>query len=214
MCGRMNIVTDLQAWLDAFKIMAEFDREFLAKHRYNIAPTTQIPVVFERDGQLVATIMRWGFVPAWCKDEKPRLCNNARSETIATSGYFKRAFAKQRCIVLASGFYEWHTSPAGKQPYNIRNADGSPLLMAGIWDRWHEQPTAAIVTTGPNALMAPIHDRMPVMIPADCMRDWLSTSMPEHYLRPAPDDQLEAYRVSSSVNNVRNDGPELIAAIE
>jgi putative SOS response-associated peptidase YedK len=202
---------NLLAWLDAMEILAEFDREQLSHGRYNVAPTTQVPVLIRREEAVVARMMRWGFVPTWCTDEKPRLVNCARAETVATSGYFKRAFKTQRCIFLASGFYEWHTTPEGKQPYNIRNADGSPLLMAGIWDRWREQDTAAIITTGPNAMMLPIHERMPVMISQDCIRDWLTTAMPEHYLVPAPDAQLEAYAVTNRVNSVRNDGPDLIA---
>lgn len=211
MCGCYNILPSLQAWLDALDVLAEYNREELERARYNVAPSTQVPVLIARDGQLVARMMRWGFVPTWNKEDRPRMINNARAETVATSGMFKRAFVARRCIFLASGFYEWRT--ADKQAFNIRNRNQAPLLMAGIWERWRDSDTAAIVTTAPNALMEPIHDRMPVMIPGDCIRDWLKTDMPEHYLRPAPDDQLEAYPVSKAVNKVANDGPELLEPV-
>jgi putative SOS response-associated peptidase YedK len=167
----------------------------------------------------VVTLHRWGLVPSWSKDPAlgARLAN-ARAETAADKPSFRAPFRRGRCIIPADGFYEWQARPGGpKQPFCIRAADGSILAFAGLRDTW-EGPdgaleTCAILTTSANGLMAPIHDRMPVILaPADYAA-WLDPDgVPERLkamLRPCPEGFLRVYPVGPRVGNVRNEGPEL-----
>jgi len=196
---------------------------------FNLAPMRKASVVVERDARRAIVAYRWGLVPPWAKD--PRVGSrmiNARSETIATSPAFRAAFAKRRCIVPADAFYEWHRVGKGpSQPYVIRHADGTPLAFAGIWSVWREPGAAeddeplrtfSIVTTSANEVLAPIHDRMPVIVPPDAWTLWLGaeTAGPgelQALLRPAPPDGLVRYPVARYVGDVRNDGPILVEPI-
>jgi len=191
--------------------------------RYNVTPTTRMPIVRDRDGDGREVVMaRWGLVPPWHKGDikKARMLNNARCETAATLATFRGPFRGRRCIVPASGFYEWLTVGKEKLPFNIEGGDGSILSMAGLWDRWDPRDgTSAvesftILTTGPNKQMLPIHDRMPVFLDPPQFDDWLNVDTHpdtlQAMMKPYRDDRLIAYRVSTRVNSNRNEGADLI----
>lgn len=183
---------------------------------YNITPSRWVPIIRATSGGdgLVIDKAKWGLVPHWVKDEKPKAQPaNARSDGVATKPYFRDSFRHRRCLFIASGFYEWQTVDGKKQPFNITTIDGSPLLMAGIWDNWKGDDTAAIITTGPNSLMATIHDRMPVIVPKDQANEWIYGNSPESLLTAYPSELMRAYPVSKAVNNPRNDDPKLIEPI-
>jgi putative SOS response-associated peptidase YedK len=208
---------------------------------YNVAPRRHVLVVREREEQRILSRLRWGLVPSWAKDPKigDRMIN-ARAETVAEKPAYRRAFAKKRCIVPADGFYEWKAGVVGtdgakprKQPYFIHRRDGEPLAFAGLWEVWKVPDdadpelagpdgwlrTCAIVTGPPNAVMAGIHDRMPVVLPESVWAEWLD---PEHQdveslarlLVPAPAAGFEAYAVSTAVNNARNNRADLVQPID
>jgi len=173
--------------------------------------------------------MRWGLVPSWAKDLSvgSRMIN-ARCEGIATKPAFRAAVARRRCIIPANAFYEWQRrvgrdgKQAGKLPYAIRRRDGRPMAFAGLWEIWWDKDvpdaeavrTCAIVTTGANELMAPIHDRMPVVLADENWTAWLDPGSDakeiEGLMVPAPSEWFEAYAVSTLVNKVGNDGPQLM----
>jgi putative SOS response-associated peptidase YedK len=187
--------------------------------RYNIAPQQQVPVVRQdAAGERELVSMRWGLVPFWAKDaDIGARTINARSETVAEKPAFRNAFRRHRCLLPADGFYEWAKQRVRKQPVRVHRADGRLLGLAGLWERWRgpdgvELETCTILTTGANALVAPVHDRMPVIVdPAD-YECWLRGSADEAaaLLRPAPAGELALHPVSLAVNNVRNDAPALI----
>ena len=198
--------------------------------------------------QRVLSRLRWGLVPSWAKELKigDRMIN-ARAETVASKPAYRRAFANKRCLIPADGFYEWRAQPGSgeggasatarpkKQPYFIHRKDGEPLAFAGLWETWkvpEDRPesekdvagddgwlrSCVIVTTTANDLMAPIHNRMPVILPESTWEQWLDPD--EHdvdalakLLVPAPSELLEVYAVSTAVNNARNNGPELARAV-
>jgi putative SOS response-associated peptidase YedK len=223
MCGRF---TQQRPSAD---LAALFGAEDLAEspgERYNLAPQQLGLVVVERDDLRRAIVpYRWGLVPSWAKDVKigNRLIN-ARAETVATTPAFRAAFQKRRCIVPADGFYEWERmTPEIRQPNLVHRVDGEPMAFAGLWSIWRDpaQPEAeltrtfTIVTTSANATLQPIHNRMPVILPASAWTRWLAAAPADPgellaLLRPAPDDLLERYPVSKRVNNARNEGPDLV----
>ncbi|HEY9888770.1 MAG TPA: SOS response-associated peptidase [Candidatus Obscuribacterales bacterium] len=193
--------------------------------RYNIAPSQSITVVTQSrsTGDRVAHEKRWGLIPRWSKT--PSLGHkliNARSETVADKPAFRDAFQKRRCLVVADGFYEWQTlgDNRPKQPYLIRLRSRSLFAFAGVWERWRNPETAettfscTILTTAANDLMAPLHQRMPVILPAAAYAAWLDphSSAPESltdWLRPYPADDLEALPISNAINNARHDEPSV-----
>jgi putative SOS response-associated peptidase YedK len=191
--------------------------------RYNIAPT-QRGLIVRQDPTAgrVAASYRWGLVPGWAKD--PSIGNrliNARGDTVAEKPAFRSAFKRWRCLVPASGFYEWKVVPGArsKQPYRIVPANDPLFAFAGLTERWEgpEGPlqTFCIVTTDANDLMRPIHDRMPAIIAPGDYERWLDpantdTAELKQMIRPYPADQMRAYAVSTRVNNVRNEDPSLI----
>jgi putative SOS response-associated peptidase YedK len=192
--------------------------------RYNIAPSQPVGVVRasqERQGRRFA-LTRWGLVPFWAKD--PKVGNrmiNARAETVAAKPAFRAAFRYRRCLVPASGFFEWQPlEGGGKQPWYFRMAGGEPASLAGIWETWHapdgtELETCAILTTGANTLVAPVHQRMPVLIAHDDVGRWLDPGDTRgddlhRLLRPFDPARMEAWRVATLVNSPRNDGPGII----
>lgn len=200
----------------------------IAGDRFNVAPTDEVAAVVEHHGERIVDAFRWGLVPFFAKSAKDgaRLIN-ARAETVESSPLFRTAFARNRCIIPADAFYEWRRErdPAtGKtirsEPFAVRRTDGEPLALAGLWSSWRDPETAtrlytcSILTTDPNELVGRIHNRMPVILdPAD-WDAWLAEGTPADQLRsflhPAPVEPLDAYAVSPAVNNVRNDGPELL----
>jgi putative SOS response-associated peptidase YedK len=223
-------------------LAAAFDAEVRTEtltERYNVAPTTTNYVVLERrepvpdaDEEQVARqlrALRWGLVPSWAKDVGiGNKMINARAETLLDKSVFKVPLLKRRCLVPADGYYEWFAQPGRKQkqPFFIRRRDGEPLAMAGLYEVWRNatDPDAeplwsfTIITTDANDDLRHIHDRMPAMVPRERWDEWLDPANGDgerlrDLLRPAPLEDFEAYPVSTQVNNVRNDGPDLLAPI-
>jgi len=219
MCGRFSLgatirvgqLFDLPNWPDT-------------PPRYNIAPSQEIPAVIQNRETGVREFrpFRWGLVPSWAKD--PAIGNrmiNARSETAAGKPAFRKSLRERRCLILADGFYEWQRDGSRKRPYYIRLRACEPFAFAGLWDHWAPadgQPleTCTIVTTTPNELVQPIHDRMPVILPSSAYRLWLDPAVRDvgpvqALLKPYPADEMIAYPVSTRVNNPAYDTPECIA---
>lgn len=210
MCGRYALLADPADLVEGFDMHGpSMPLDF--RPSYNAAPSQLMPVVLLESGRRIIRLHRWGLIPSWAKD--PSVGNqliNARAETIAEKPSFRNAFKKHRCLVPASGFFEWAKTAAGKVPHFIRPRDGGLIAFAGLWESWTDpagEPmhSYTIVTTGPNATMAGIHDRMPVILPREHYDAWLDVTRPADaalaLLRPAPDDALEAYPVSRQVNS-------------
>jgi putative SOS response-associated peptidase YedK len=186
--------------------------------RYNIAPSQNVDVLAWSAGELRVGPMKWGFAS---RSGGPAPIN-ARCETVASSRLFAESFARRRCIVIADGFYEWRRDGRSKRPYYIRLRSRRPFGLAGVWtlDRSAAEarrPTCAILTCPPNALMEPIHSRMPVIVPSESVHAWLSRSATPADLRPLlaplPADLLEAYEVSTYVNSPQHDSEECIRPV-
>jgi putative SOS response-associated peptidase YedK len=180
--------------------------------RFNIAPTSQVLIVRRSDAGTVATHVRWGLVPRWAKDPSiGARMNNARAETVAEKPSFREAYRKRRCLIPASGFYEWKSESGRKQPYYIHPAGAEVFAFAGLWECWQKLETCAIITTAANAKMAAVHDRMPVIVsPAD-YATWLAGDAYDKVaLRPCADDAIRIRRVSRAVNDARNEHPRLV----
>ena len=198
--------------------------------RFNIAPTQMVPIVRdvpgrplqimrETDGTRELVTAHWGLIPAWARDAAiGSKMINARAESVAEKPAFRAAFRARRCIVPASGFYEWRRRGSGpKQPYLIRRKDGAPMGFAGLWESWTDPQTGEVTTTctiitcAPNALMAELHDRMPVILDPAEYGAWLDPAQGGlELLRPCPEDWLEAMPVSTRVNSPRNDDASII----
>jgi len=187
---------------------------------YNVAPT-QTCLVIRKDNQgRNATMMHWGLIPFWSQKKPTRSLINAQAETLAIVPSFRGALQSRRCLVPASGFYEWQrTKRGGKRPYWIGMADLSPFAMAGLWEFWVEPNcnkfiySFAIITTKPNELLAPIHDRMPVILHSAKWNVWLGGGPPAaapDLLRPYPVRAMRAYPISARVNDLKNDDPTII----
>jgi putative SOS response-associated peptidase YedK len=215
MCGRYALYgprSRSRAEIDYFSSLEEFPGS------WNVAPGQSLPVTRLHAGAVEQTTARWGLVPYWAKDEKIGYrCINARAETVAVTPAFRGPYRrKQRCLVPACGFYEWRRHPAGKQPYYITSAEGSLLAFAGLWDRWKRpngEPltTFTIITCEANALVRPLHERMPVVLEPANYRKWLEADDPRELLGPCPPEMLQCFPVSTRVNSPRNDAPDLIA---
>jgi putative SOS response-associated peptidase YedK len=214
MCGRYTLMklADLLKLIPWLQVPAEvLERQ----SRFNVAPSQVLPIVVESHGQTVLRDAKWGFVPSWTKEKPKAQPINARSETVAESGMFRRAFAERRCLVPADGFYEWKGAKPPKQPYLVRLRDHGLFAFAGLWERWYPpggEPadTFTILTTAPNELMKGIHDRMPVIVPPDGYRRWLAGDPPQDLLKPYPAELMEAAPVSPKVNSPKFDDPECI----
>jgi putative SOS response-associated peptidase YedK len=217
MCGRYVSSTPVRDLAARFAVSTPLPN---AAPSWNVAPTQSAPVVrrHPQTGERHLDLLSWGFVPHWTKDiAEARRPINARAETVATSPMWREAVHRRRCLVPADAFYEWHATPDGKQPYAIARQDGQPMAFAGIWDGWRGPGgevirSFAIVVTAANATMAPIHDRMPVIMePADWPA-WMGEADgdPLALLRPAAEDVLRIWPVGRAVNAPRNNGPELL----
>jgi len=219
MCGRYVIKSPPEVLRALFGYLEQ--PNFPA--RYNVAPTQPVPVVRMWEGRRQFALVRWGLIPAWVKDPRTfSLLINARGESAAEKPAFRNAMKRRRCLFPADGFYEWRRDGATKRPHFIHAKDGTPLAFAGLWETWigpggEEMETAAIVTTTANTTLAPIHDRMPVVVPPDAFDTWLDpnadATMAAALIAPANDDLLEAYEISSAVNRTANDSPDLIAPV-
>jgi putative SOS response-associated peptidase YedK len=191
--------------------------------RYNIAPTQGIPVArLAEDGRRTVSELRWGLIPSWARDAKIAYSLiNARAETVAEKPAFRTAFKARRCLIPASGFYEWvPTGGKHKQPYHFHLKVGKPFAFAGLWERWHGgdgEPveSCSIITTEANAVVRPVHERMPVILAPDDFAAWLDphTSVADLHalLRPYPEGEMAAAPANPYVNNPRNQGPQCLA---
>lgn len=219
MCGRYNIITDAQALYDAYQVEAGLADGRLA--RYNVAPATDQLVIVSEGGRRDARWHRWGLIPHWAKDRAIGYRTiNARGESVALKPAFRAAFRQRRCLVPATGFYEWKALAGGKQPYLIGLRGGELFAFAGLWESWTgpegEVRSFTIITTGPNELMARIHDRMPAIIPREQCARWLDPELRDAaelqaMIASYPAGEMRAVPVSPKINNTRNQGAELIA---
>jgi putative SOS response-associated peptidase YedK len=216
MCGRYSLSVPPEEFAQHFGLSDVPDLE----PRYNVAPTQDMPVVRLGHDAREALIMRWGLVPfsAASPDGAARMIN-ARSETVADKPSFRWAFQKTRCLVPADGFYEWKRMESGKHPYHITLRDRRLFAFAGLWDEWTSRDgnrllSYTILTTEPNQLVRPIHDRMPVILPPEHYEEWLDPGANlqgiQEFLRPTRADAMIATAVSDRVNSVKNEGPALI----
>lgn len=215
MCGRFTLASDPESFLKRFSL--EIPEGLEHPRLFNIAPSQPV-LGLVANPAIALEVMEWGFIPSWAKEEKSfKPVINARAETVAEKPYFRGSFRSSRCAILADGFYEWKKVGDTKHPHHIGLKDGGVFAMAGLWSHrvvadGSEQVTCAIITTGPNALMKDLHDRMPAILNEEGVEAWLdrearSTEL-EALLRPYPAEEMRAYEVSTLVNNPRNDSEE------
>ena len=218
MCGRFDNLIARDAYRGLFKAQRLPKSNFPL--RYNVAPTDQIPIVRidPRDGEREVVMARWGLIPFWMK-EKPKVPHiNARAETVDKLPLFREAFAKRRCLIPATGFYEWQEREDGKQPYRFRRKDLEPFAFAGVWEfaRLGGEGilSTAIIVGKANPLVGAVHDRMPVMLMSEDYDRWLGPTISiddlKAMLKPYDPALMEAYAVNSAVNSVKNDTEECI----
>ncbi len=234
MCGRF--VSSSQPDEIAKYFGADVVGETLLAPNHNTAPTSQVLVVRDRrepdapeTTSRTLELLYWGLIPIWAKDRKiGAKMINARSETLAEKNSFKRSYAKKRCILPVDGFYEWEPieGQKAKQPWFIYRPDGEPFAFAGLWETWRGPDrdgsetvhSCTIITGPPNDKMAEIHHRMPAILPPDAWDLWLDPDVRDieqvaPLLKPAPSELIAMHRVSADVNNARNKGEHLMAAI-
>lgn len=221
MCGRFTNQAKYDEIEKEFKVASLNSR--LLPPRFNIAPTQPIEVVSMPESVWILSQLRWGLIPFWAKDEKiGNKLINARAETLSEKPSFREAFKSRRCIIPASGFYEWKKQSDGaKQPFYFFLKDKKVFGFAGLWESWIDQKTGgrlescAIVTTEANETLKPVHDRMPVILKPENYTQWLDakendTEKLQKFLAPYPADRMDSYAVSKRVNNPESDSPELI----
>lgn len=224
MCGRFALYADYGALLERFEIEEAALGQDVYEENYNVAPSEQIVAVINDGKRNRLGTFRWGLIPSWAKDQKIGYkMINARAETAAEKPSFRHAFKKKRCLIPANAFYEWKKGENGKMPMLIHLEGGELFAFAGLWESW-ESPegevihSCTILTTQPNAVMADIHDRMPVILAKEAEKIWLDPNIqdPEllqELIKPYDSEELEAYEVSGAVNSPRNKGQELIRKI-
>ena len=223
-CGRYTLVMGKQKLEKRFGTNNKLSKP--VKSNYNTAPTQQMPVITNHGEGNEVEIMGWGFRPVWAQDiSSAYKFFNARAETLAEKPMWKKAFETKRCLVPATGFYEWQKNGKEKTPYYIYLKDQELFAFAGLYDSWTDQKTGevhktyTIITTNPNGLMKPIHDRMPVILDTDKEADWLDPAanddvgLLEHLLTQYKARDMEAYIVSNEVNASKNNKKELITKI-
>ena len=220
MCGRYSLILTIGELQNCF----EFDGERLGyAPAYNVAPTQNVLTVVGCESRR-GDYMRWGLIPSWAKEKSIRSrMINARAETVAEKPSFRNALRRRRCLVLADGFYEWRRIGKTKTPMRIVMRSGEPFAFAGLRETWKDPegtliPSCTIITTTPNDLLKPIHNRMSVILPRDVEDFWLDDSVDDpaaltSVLTPSPAEVMEAYEVSSLVNSVANKGTEVIVRV-
>lgn len=220
MCGRF---TQQRPTSELAEIFAATDLAEDDGGHYNVAPTDEAAVVVQRDDRRAIVRFRWGLIPHWA--DSPKIAArtfNARAETVASMPAFRDALRRRRCLVPVDSFYEWRREGTQRQPYAIARNDGGPLVLAGLWAGWRDpagevRRTFTIVTTRASAAIEGLHDRMPVILPPDGWTTWLDPATQPGELQgllvPAEEEPLAIYAVPPLVNNVRNDGPELVAPL-
>ncbi len=224
MCGRFTETAKPEQIEKEFSVKIADEKLF--KQRYNIAPTQIVSAVLEQNGKRIIEGLRWGLIPSWSKDDSfANKLINARAETLAEKASFRDAFKHKRCIIPASGFYEWQKASKGaKQPFYFRMKDKEVFGFAGLYEEWFDKETGEqietcmIITTEANKVLEPIHERMPVILKPKDYDQWLSakekdTGKLQNLLAPYPSEEMTAYKVSKSVNTPSNDSPELIEEI-
>lgn len=225
MCGRFVSATPPDQIAAYFGAEAP---EALLEPSYNVAPTNDVYAVLADGTTRHVDAFHWGLVPLWAKDPKiGSKMINARAETLAEKSAYKAAFKRRRCLIPADGFYEWKKDPdappkAKKQPFFIHHPGGEPYAFAGLWEVWRgpnrdQEPlrSCTIITTSPNEAMAQIHDRMPVILPTSAWATWLDCDVDDldllgRLLVPSPPQIIAMHPISTEVNSVRNNGPQLI----
>lgn len=217
MCGRFAFYSPSEATAALFGA----DAVMPVEPRYNIAPTQFIASLRQtQQGAVELVMLRWGLVPFWAKD--PSIGNrmiNARAETVAEKPAFRSAYRKQRCLILADGFYEWRTEPGGKVPFFISLASGAPFAFAGLWEAWRDKEkneslqTATIVTTAAQGFMAELHHRTPVVLEPDTASRWLAGDVGLLDEITVNGPAFRAWPVDRKVNNARHEGAELIEPV-
>ncbi len=220
MCGRYTLTTDIRELEDRFHFIAE---GLGLIRSYNTAPRQPVLTIVREDGN-VGRIMKWGLIPSWAVN--PSVANkmiNARSETVAEKPSFRAALAKRRCLIPADGFYEWQKTASGKRPMRITLASGEPFAFAGLWEIWNTPKgdtvhTCTILTTSANETLAPIHNRMPVILPRKAEDIWLDHTVQDKSLLkslfvPYDPSETVAYEVSTLVNSAANNVPEAISPV-
>lgn len=218
MCGRFTLAVEPEDLAQAFDL-AEAPDDF--PPRFNIAPSQPIAAILKSpdDQERHFQLLKWGLIPSWAKD--PSIGNrliNARGETVATKPSFRAAFKRRRCLIPATGFYEWQKHKGGKQPFYIRLRNQQPFAFAGLWETWQDIDTCTIITTEANEELEPIHNRMPVILNPEDYDTWLDpdnqdTAELQSLLLPFPSEAIEAYPISTHVNKPANDSPECIAPV-
>jgi putative SOS response-associated peptidase YedK len=217
MCGRFTLTLEISALQMAFDLG---EQTVVWQSNYNIAPSTQVPILSNQQPGKIQ-LFRWGLIPSWSKDPSiGAKMINARSETLQEKPSFRSAFQSRRCLIPADGFYEWKNTGTSKIPYYFHKPDHSPFLFAGLWDSWmgagNVEPvhTFTILTCSPNSVVAPVHDRMPVIFDWESGKIWLKSDQDsarlQAMLKPVKDSFLASYPVSSKVNSPGNNSKECI----
>ncbi len=225
MCGRFTLEHSPQLIAEVMGYASADERAETFPARYNISPTQPIVSVRREGEHKVMRLLRWGLVPGWVKDPQDfTLLINARKETVLQKPSFRGSVRHHRCLIPASGYYEWERSGSVKQPYYIRPKSGEPFAFAGLWAEWSGPDgnlidSGAIMTEPANKTLGRIHHRMPVLVRPEHYDDWLNTgefdSKPAlAMLEPVQEDFFEAFPVDTSVNSARNEGPDLIKPIQ
>ncbi|MDP3387425.1 MAG: SOS response-associated peptidase [Eubacteriales bacterium] len=216
MCGRYLLSYDLKSLIELLKNRWNIKTPYIDYYEpdYNIAPGQTVLAIYQnKDSEYLLSEFQWGYLPNWSKDLSKKMIN-ARSESIDKKPYFRDSFHKRKCLILASGFYEWQRDKI-KTPYYVGIKDNNLFSFAGIWDFHPLQPdvkTCAILTTRANSLVSPIHDRMPVMLEHDSEKDWLAIGKTDfiNLFEPFNADRMRVYEVSNYVNNWRNNSKQCI----
>lgn len=216
MCGRYLLSYDLKSLIELLKNRWDIKTPNIDYYEpdYNIAPGQTVLAIYQnQDSDYLLSEFQWGYLPHWSKDLSKKMIN-ARSESIDKKPYFKDSFFKRKCLILASGFYEWQRDKS-KTPYYIGIKDNNLFSFAGIWDFHPLKPelkTCAILTTSANSALSPIHDRMPVMLEYNSEKDWLTIGKTDYsdVFRPLNANRMKIYEVSNYVNNWRNNSKQCI----
>jgi putative SOS response-associated peptidase YedK len=220
MCGRFYLDVqqdELMSYFDLATVMP-------LTPRYNIAPSQSIAAIIMSGDERVMVKLRWGLIPYWAKDEKIAYSTiNARAETVESKPAFRAAFKQRRCLIPASGFFEWQAAKGGKQPYCIHPKQSALFAFAGLYEHWRNKKgeqvdSCTILVTEANAIVKQVHDRMPVILSPDHFDSWLdpdnqNQSRLKELLKPWPDVETDLYAVSKKVGNPTNDDPECIAPL-
>ncbi len=237
MCGRYTAAKDFSELIKLVGVIMA--RVPFFSPRYNIAPTQLAPVIYHDNHQPAVKLMRWGLIPSWAKDESVgNALINARSETLHSRNAFREAFKQRRCLIPADSFFEWQERDGKRQPFRVMFKSGEPFCFAGLWDRWIKPPSVdnfdtdldeappsetvesfTIITRAANAAIAPLHDRMPVIIQPRHFDWWLKTDDPRSEMHKAAmefplDDAVKIYPVSNLVNSPKTDDPRCIVPVQ